>query len=77
MNENERLIIAAFNDRELDASQNERVRQLIENDPEARRYLDELRRIDERLRSAFAAIADEPVPPHFHAMRAWRWLPFW
>ena len=68
MNENERLIIAAFNDRELDASQNERVRQLIENDPEARRYLDELRRIDERLRSAFAASADEPVPPHFHAM---------
>lgn len=78
MNDEQRRSVAAYHDGELDVLKRPAVRALIENDPEARRYLDTLERIDHTLRSAFQPIVHEPIPPTVrsvldaHPVRRWR-----
>ena len=65
MNEEQRLLLNAFNDDEADPAESARARQLIEADAEARAYWLELRRTDGLLRETFGPIAEQAIPARF------------
>lgn len=62
MNEQERELITAYHDDQLDPDALLQARRIIGTDPEAARYLESLGRLDDTLRRAFNPILEQPVP---------------
>jgi surface antigen len=68
MNDDQRQLINAFNDGQLDELQEENVKRILARDPEARAYLEELAGLDDLLQSTFNPISREPVPPRLYPL---------
>jgi len=62
MNDEQRVLISAYKDGELDAAQARSAQQLITHDAEAKQFWEELLELDRLLRSAFDPILDRPIP---------------
>ena len=67
MNDQERELITAFHDGQLDTDAILKARRLIERDPHAATHLESLSRLDDTLRRAFNPILDRPVPDAMQA----------
>ena len=68
MNDEQRGLINAFNDGQLDQKEWEIVKELLAENVQARAYLDELVEVDRLLRTAFDPVEQEPVPARFKAL---------
>lgn len=82
MNDENKTLLAAYVDGEIDAVGRQSARRLIECEPEARAYVESLEHLNDRLRAAFDPVAREPVPDALHVtlQHGWRprrhhWLP--
>ena len=62
MNDEQRELINAFYDDQLDEIQTESAKRLLNQDPAARGYLEEIRRLDQVLGRAFEPVMREPMP---------------
>jgi len=62
MNDEQRVLISAYKDGELDAAQARSAQQLITHDAEAKKFWEELLELDRRLHSGFDPILDWPIP---------------
>lgn len=62
MNDEQRVLIAAYKDGELDTTQASSAQQLIARDAEAKRYWEDLLEIDRLLHSTFDPVAEQPIP---------------
>lgn len=62
MNDEHRMLIAAYVDGELDAVSRRAARKLADSDPDARAFLESLEHLNDRMKAAFGPVADEPVP---------------
>lgn len=62
MNDEQRELINAFYDDQLDEMQTESAKRLLNQDPAARVYLEEIRRLDQVLGKAFEPVMREPMP---------------
>ena len=62
MNDEQRELISAFYDDQLDEIQTESAKRLLNQDPAARVYLEEIRRLDQVLGRAFEPVMREPMP---------------
>lgn len=63
MNDEQRELINAFYDDQLDEVQTENAKRLLTQEPAAREYLEEIRRLDRVLGRAFEPAMHEPMPP--------------
>mgnify|MGYP003572079107 FL=1 len=68
MNDEQRTLINAFNDGQLDEKESEAVAVLLAENAQARSYLKELVELDRLLRSAFDPVKQQAVPARFHAL---------
>ena len=68
MNDEQRELINAYNDGQLDDKEREFVKELLAQNAHARAYLDELADVDRLLRTAFDPIEQQPVPARFRAL---------
>ena len=68
MNDEQRELINAYNDGQLDDKEREFVKELLAQNAHARAYLDELVEVDRLLRTAFDPIQQQPVPARFKAL---------
>jgi surface antigen len=77
MNEQQQMLIAAFHDRELDNERVSAAQELLERSTGARAYLEELRRADQLLHSAFDPVLRESIParllPQRQRQGPWRY----
>ncbi|MCG8488806.1 MAG: hypothetical protein MI756_15130 [Chromatiales bacterium] len=62
MNEQDRLQLSAYVDGQLDPEQSDALEFRLQQEPELREYLDQLRATDATLCKAFDSINDEPLP---------------
>ena len=62
MNDEQRVLISAYKDGELDVAQARSAQQLITHDAEAKQFWEELLELDRLLHSAFDPILDRPIP---------------
>lgn len=62
MNDQERELITAYHDGQLEADAFLTARRIIERDPQAARYLESISRLDDTLHRAFNPILDQQVP---------------
>ena len=68
MNDEQRALINAFNDGELDEKGREAVTSLLAKDARARGYLDELVELERLLHSTFDPVRQEPLPIRFRSL---------
>lgn len=68
MNDEQRALINAFNDGQLDEKGREAVKSLLAENAQARSYLKELIELDRLLRSTFDPVKQEPVPIWFRSL---------
>ena len=68
MNDEQRALINAFNDGQLDEKGREAVKSLLAENAQARSYLKELVELDRLLRSTFDPVKQEPVPMRFRSL---------
>jgi surface antigen len=68
MNDEQRLLLSAYHDDELDLAGHTAASELLQRDPEARAYLEGLQRADNLLHTALDPILDEPVPGQLAAV---------
>ncbi len=63
MNDEQRELIGAFHDEQLDEVQTENAKRLLAHDPAARAYLEEIGRLDRVLGKAFESAMHAPMAP--------------
>ena len=63
MNDEQRELISAFHDGQLDEIQTENAKRLLAQEAAARDYLEEIRRLDRALAKAFEPAMRAPMPP--------------
>jgi len=68
MNDEQRALISAFNDGQLDGQGREAVMSLLAENAQARSYLKELVELDRLLHSTFDPVEQEPVPMRFRSL---------
>ncbi len=68
MNDEQRELINAFNDGQLDDLQSESVRKLLARDPQVRAYHERIVALDDLLRASFEPVARQPLPPRLNAL---------
>ena len=68
MNDEQRELINAFHDGQLDEIQTENAKRLLAQESAARDYLEEIRRLDRVLGRAFEPAMHEPMPPSLVAV---------
>ena len=68
MNDEQRILLAAYHDGELDAVGRRAARKLVDSRADAKDYLASLEQADRALRAAFDPIVEEPIPAAMQAM---------